>query len=273
MPRFANLKGSMNPFDNNKPVLSSSERLKNKRDKTIYQAQKQHFQSKRKCGNKNVKYYDNGTIHSTNSYKMNMKLSRGAALCQDCEGNGTLCENIFDKKDLTKITMGNNVLSTLNLESGLVGTGGLVATQVSKNNIIITDIIGVWGGSATDISKSLIGPNGTLPFPSTIPTPYGYANNLINVPRNLNGNGIIIDPSNVLFPMDDNCNSRTIPNYLKLASIKTFIIYEGPLSAGTGNQINNALQAVSSNPSSNYFAQYIGYFCTFTFLSAQLSLT
>ena len=48
MPRFTNLKGSMNPFDNNKPVLSSSERLKNKRDKTIYQSQKQHFQSKRK---------------------------------------------------------------------------------------------------------------------------------------------------------------------------------------------------------------------------------
>jgi len=36
MPRFVNLKGSMNTFDNNKPVLSSSERLKNKRDKTIY---------------------------------------------------------------------------------------------------------------------------------------------------------------------------------------------------------------------------------------------
>jgi hypothetical protein len=70
MPRYANLKGSMNPFDNNKPVLSSSERLKNKRDKTIYQAQKQHFQSKRKCGNKNVKYYNNGTMRSIQDYKL-----------------------------------------------------------------------------------------------------------------------------------------------------------------------------------------------------------
>ena len=51
MPRFANLKGSMNPFDNNRPVLSSSDRLKNKRDATIYQAEKQCFQSKRR-GNK-----------------------------------------------------------------------------------------------------------------------------------------------------------------------------------------------------------------------------
>ena len=40
MPRYQNLKGSMNPFSNNKPVLSASERLKNKRDKTIYQSQK-----------------------------------------------------------------------------------------------------------------------------------------------------------------------------------------------------------------------------------------
>ena len=45
MPRYVNLKGSMNTFDNNRPVLSSSERLKNKRDKTIYQAEKQRFQN------------------------------------------------------------------------------------------------------------------------------------------------------------------------------------------------------------------------------------
>jgi len=213
---------------------------------------------------------------------MNMKLSRGAVLCQDCEGNGTLCENIFDKNDLTKITMGNNTLSTLNLESGIIGTCGLAGgTQISKNHIIITDVSGVWGGSATDISKSLIGPNATLhpiaPLITPIPMPYGYVDNLFKLPRNLDGNDIIIDPSNILFPMNDNCNSRTIPkpNYMNLASIKTFIIYEGPLSAGgAGNQITNASQAVSSDPNSpNYFAQYIGYFCTFTFSIAAFTVT
>ena len=32
MPRFTSLKGSMNPFDNNKPVLSSSDRIRNKKE-------------------------------------------------------------------------------------------------------------------------------------------------------------------------------------------------------------------------------------------------
>ena len=253
MPRFANLKGSMNPFDNNKPVLSSSERLKNRRDKTIYQAQKQHFRSNRKCGNKNVKYYDNGTIRSTNSYKMNMKLSRGAVLCQDCKGNGTLCENIFDKNDLTKITMGNSMISTLNLGTGL-NAGGC---QINTTNIIIADINGVWGEKKNHYP---------LPW-----TPYGYATNLITVPRNLDGSGIIIDPSNILFPMDDNCNSLTIPkpNYLNYASIKTFIIYEGPMHAsslGADAAISNpgdTINTIQGVP--NYFGNLINLYCVFAF--------
>ena len=277
MPRYANLKGSMNPFDNNKPVLSSSERLKNRRDKTIYQwCKNRHFHSKKKCGNKNVKYYDNGTIRSTDSYKMNMKLSRGAVLCQDCEGNGTLCENIFDKKNLTKITMGNNTLSTLNLETGLIGTGGDGGHTVPKNVIINTDVTGVWGGSPIDISKSIIGPSGSLPFPSTIPMPYGYVSNLINVPRNLDGNGVVIDPSNVLFPIFDGCNSRLIPkpNYMNIASIKTFIIYEGPMSLGNGFMIDDPTQAINNTPGSpNYFMNIINNYCTFNFNSVQPSVT
>ena len=53
----------MNPFDNNRPNLTASERIRNKRDATIYQSQKQRFQqSKSRYGNKNVKYYKNGTI-------------------------------------------------------------------------------------------------------------------------------------------------------------------------------------------------------------------
>ena len=83
MPRYQQLKGNMNPFNNNKPVLSASERLKNKRDKTIYQSQKMNYKSSKTFGNNNVKYYDNGTVRSTNSFKMNMKLSRGAAICND----------------------------------------------------------------------------------------------------------------------------------------------------------------------------------------------
>ena len=77
MPRFENLKGSMNPFSNNRPRLTASERIKNKRDATIYQAEKSIYQSMKQCGNKNVKYYKNGTVKSVKSYKMHRSLSKG----------------------------------------------------------------------------------------------------------------------------------------------------------------------------------------------------
>ena len=70
------LKG-MNPFSNNQPRLTASEIIRNKRDATIYQTEKQQFQNKKKCGNKNVKYYDNGTIRSIKSYKLQKKFSKG----------------------------------------------------------------------------------------------------------------------------------------------------------------------------------------------------
>ena len=61
--------------------------------------------------------------------------------------------------------------------------------------------------------------------------PYGYADNLMTVPRNLDGSGITIDPDNVLFNQDDNCNTRSIrkPNFLKFASIEVTLVYEGML--------------------------------------------
>ena len=41
---------TMNPFSNNKPRLTASERIRNKRDATIYQGEKLKFQQ----GKKNV---------------------------------------------------------------------------------------------------------------------------------------------------------------------------------------------------------------------------
>ena len=98
MPRYQNLKGSMNPFSNNKPVLSASERLKNKRDKTIYQSQKMNYQSSKTCGNKNVKYYDNGTVRHVKNYKLQNSLSKGVNLCDDCDKNGTFCKPLLTQK-------------------------------------------------------------------------------------------------------------------------------------------------------------------------------
>ncbi len=255
MPRYQNLKGSMNPFSNNKPVLSASERLKNKRDKTIYQSQKMNYQSSKTCGNKNVKYYDNGTIRSTNSFKMNMKLSRGAALCDDCDNNGTFCKPLIHQKKNTKINMGNNNLSVLSMDSGIIPSGGDTATNVQNTNVIISDVDGVWGGSPTDISKSLIGP-GWASFP------YGYITNLIKIPRNLDGSGVIIDPSNLLFEQDNNCNTKNLgkPNFLKLASINTTIVYTGIIGKSTGSFASAADLYDRSN-----INQILNNFCVFSF--------
>ena len=65
----------MNPFDNNRPNLTSSERIRNKRDKTIYQAEKQRFQAHKSCGNRNVRYYENGRIRNMQSYKIQQSLA------------------------------------------------------------------------------------------------------------------------------------------------------------------------------------------------------
>ena len=239
MPRYVNLKGSMNTFDNNRPVLSSSERLKNKRDKTIYQAEKQRFQNHKTCGNKNVRYYDNGTIRSMQGYKLQQSLARGNVLCEDCNDRGTLCGSTT-RSNFSKIEMSNNLLSEhwggggLDI-SGTIAESSLHLFQTPGFNVIQSDISGVWSGSATDISKSLIGPDGILidlpPLPS-IPMPYGYVNNLIKIPRNLNGNLVVIDGSNVLFPAEmcinlNHLSRKELFPYMKLSNLKTLVKITG----------------------------------------------
>ena len=238
MPRFANLKGSMNPFDNNRPVLSSSERLKNKRDKTIYQSQKQHFQSKRKCGNKNVKYYDNGTIRSMQGYKLQQSLARGNVLCEDCDDRGTLCGSTT-RSNFGKIEMSNNLLSEfwggggVNIAHDVI-LNGLHLTQTPGFNVIQSDISGVWGpGSTDEISKADLSGGSTLPDSDpSILMPWGYVNNLIKIPRNLDGNLVVIDGSNVLFPTDLCTNLNHLSRvelfpYMKLSNLKTLVKITG----------------------------------------------
>jgi len=211
MPRFANIKGSMNPFDNNRPVLSSSDRLKNKRDKTIYQAEKLRFQNKR-CGDKNVKYYNNGSIRNMKSYDLQNSLTRGNALCEDCDGRGTLCNDSALYSNRNKIEMGNNSLAEFWGGGGLDQDFLSQPVQSQGNIIIQSDISGVWGPGSKTYSS------------------YGYINNLIKIPRNLNGTGIVIDPCNNLFP-DELCgsfkhNKSHIP-YMRFSNLKTYLVIRG----------------------------------------------
>jgi len=266
MPRYQQLKGSMNTFNNNKPVLSASERLKNKRDKTIYQSQKKNYQSRKQCGMNNVKYYDNGTVRNVKNYKLHNSLSKGVVLCEDCDKNGTFCKPLLTEKKNTKINMGNNSLSVLSMDSGIIPSGGNTGETVQKTTIIISDISGAWGGSSTDISKSLIGPNGQIPG-TTIPIPYGYARNLIKIPRNLDGSGIIIDPSNLLFEQDNNCNTKTLgkPIFLKQASINTTIVYTGIIKSNAGGGFSDFITGPGDLYDRSNVNEILNNFCVFSF--------
>ena len=216
------LKG-MNPFSNNKPRLTASERIRNKRDATIYQAEKQRFQNKRTCGNKNVKYYDNGTIRSMKSYKLQKSLARGNVLCEDCDDKGLLCKGPANKNELASIQMGNNIVSEY------WGGGGLLWAQPNPTfsqtqgfPVIQSDVSGVWGpgtiipgyGPKTDLSNAI------LPGPPEVSMRFGYIDNFIAIPRNLDGSGVVIDPSNELFP-DELCDPF---RYLKHTNLSTYVV-------------------------------------------------
>ena len=211
----------MNPFSNNRPRLTASEGIRNKRNKTIYQAEKQQFQSKRKCGNKNVKYYNNGTIRSMQSYKLQQSLARGNVLCEDCNDRGMLCGKITNKAALGSIQMGNNALS----EYWGGGVNGYKdnypkPTYIPGWPVVTADVSGNWDPSGDwkgDISANC-----------TTDCSYGYVDNLIKIPRNLDGSGIVIDPSNILFP-DELCDPF---RYLQKSYLKTYLVIRGGIDFG-----------------------------------------
>ena len=217
------LKG-MNPFSNNRPRLTASERIRNKRDATIYQAEKERFQSKKTCGNKNVKYYDNGTIRSMKSYKLQKSLARGNVLCEDCDDKGLLCKAPADKDELATIQMGNNKVSEF-WGGGRIASVDILTLGGGQEGgfpVIQSDVSGVWGpgttavgyGPKTDLSNAVL--PGTDP---SLNMPFGYIPNLIKMPRNLDGSGIVIDPSNILFP-DELCDPF---RYLQHSNLKTYV--------------------------------------------------
>lgn len=205
----------MNPFSNNTPNLSSSEKIHNKRDAVIYKSEKQLFQSSKKYGNKNVKYYTNGSIKSMKSYTIQKSLSRGNVLCKDYDCN--LCKGVANKKELSSIHMGNNVVSEYWGGSFFDGE----FKQKISYPVINSDISGVWGGSLTDVPKADLY-NAQLPGSDpSLNMHFGYINNLIKIPRNFDGTNIIIDPSNMLFP-DGPCDTF---KYLKHSYLKTYLVF------------------------------------------------
>jgi len=56
--------------------------------------------------------------------------------------------------------------------------------------------------------------------------PFGYINNLVDIPRNLDGSGIVIDPSNILFSAD-NCGVHSY--FRNNTNLKTNIVLRGTI--------------------------------------------
>ena len=140
---------------------------------------------------------------------------------------------------LTRVHMHNNTFSVF------YGGGTLIAdiSSVQQGNsfpVIQSDISGVWSGPyTTDINKSDLS-GGTM-LPGSDPSlnmQYGYITNLINIPRNLNGTGIAIDPSNILFP-DHNCGIHSY--FRNRTNIKTNIVVRGGLNLCGYSSLPNRL--------------------------------
>jgi hypothetical protein len=215
----------MNPFNRSNPNLSSSDRTRDYKSKYIYAVAKRNFQVGKHCKGNNMRYYKNGTVRSTISYKMHNDLARGDVLYNDCNGKGNLCGGI-DKSALSQIRMYNSSVSEFYGGSSLAQRLNNVRQSISLP-FIQSDISGVWSTSSTDINKSDLS-GGTM-LPGSDPSanmPYGYIDNLIKIPRNLDGSGVIVDPSNILFSAN-NCGQF---KYLDHSKLKTTIVIRGAIN-------------------------------------------
>ncbi len=223
----------MNPFRSSNPNLSSSDRTRDKKSTYIYAAAKKKFQSGKRCGTKNIKYYKKGTVRSVINYKLQHDLARGNVLCEDCNNRGNLCGSI-NRSALTRVHMHNNSLSEFNGGSTLVPdislNGLTISVRVVQSKafpVINSDVSGIWGiASPPEVNKSDLS-NAVIPNSDpSLNMPFGYINNLIDIPRNLDGSGIVIDPSNILFSAD-NCGVHSY--FRKNTNLKTNIVLRGTI--------------------------------------------
>ena len=253
----------MNPFKNQIVNLSASDAIKNKKDRHIYSAAKKQFEVKNFCKKqRNLRYYRNGKVRSVVNYEYGNDLARGNILCNNCDRPDNTCGDVF-KQNAQRIDMHTNEFSEFN-------GAGIVVPDISYNDasgvfnyigvsqaqaftVINSDISGSWDPSSNswkgDISQC--GPSGD------IVCPYGYVNNLIDIPRNLDGKGIIIDPSNELFP-DSKCGAF---NYLNNSYLKANIIMRGSIDLSMNIGLTTGIPFTSgdscNDPSYN---QFIGKF-------------
>jgi len=169
----------MSCFDNNRPKISSSEHIKNRRAKTIYAAVKPQVEKL----NANAQYDDDkannyngkivfdavGNLVSTRTQGLRQDLARGYALCSDCDG--------FGMEGTGKVTNGN------------------IKHTIMNSDHIPGSTIEYWaGGASIEDSLNKNGGNSTY-----------------------QGEFIEIDPHNNVFNTDQGCKKDRFLDYVDIS--------------------------------------------------------
>jgi len=229
----------MNCFNNNAPNLSSSDRIRDKKARSIYKTNVMDFQNggSSRCRNYNGKvgFYRDGTLRNTRSYDRKLSLNRGFALCVD----GAYDTSCHDYPNLDTLDA--------NVQRGLVqckSTNLLTAANV-KLTTGKDSILSMFSGASLSSVLACNPMRGFLVMESW-KWPFEWIDGDTNGNPKLNwfenpfyfqtldGSGIIIDPENALFGTDtcptDITNRALGPNaYLAFTRTTPFIVVKGKL--------------------------------------------
>jgi hypothetical protein len=224
----------MNCFNNNRPKLSSSDRIKNKKAQAIFKSnvidyQKRSTNGKGKCSNYkgNIGFYNNGKLRRAENHETLMNLTRGSALCLD----GAYNKNINLEKE-----------NGIEIDKGLNACG-------KNNNVKITlgrdNVYTIFSGFSKDIETGNIS-SLFEGFP-VLKSYFFNDNGTVNSSNNENelvsdfelqkkdyNSVVVVDPVNYLFGSNfcstDMDNKTQGPNkYLQESSVNKFIMVQGSL--------------------------------------------
>lgn len=229
----------MNCFNNNRPKLSASERIKNKKSQTIFKANVIDFQKRNtfgngKCSNYSgtVGFYNNGKLRKTNNYETLKEINRGSALCVD--GTYKNCVNLENEdksviqKGLNACSRSNKVKITSGRDNIYTNFNGLSLNPVSPGNFFsgFPSMVSYYFGGTTNSELNNLAKGFEISMTQTDPSK----------------STIVIDPSNNLFGTDfcptDMTNLAQGPNkYLAFSDVNTYVIAEGYLYDKSGNPI------------------------------------
>ena len=186
----------MNCFNNNRPKLSSSERIKNKKAQAIFKANVMDYQKRStggngKCSNYKgtVGFYNNGQLRNTKNYETLSNLNRGSALCLD----GAYKNNCINLEDISgiKINKGLNACSKNNRVKITLGNDNVYTIFSGYPNSMDTLLTTPLQGFLTMTSYILM----SQPTPNNNQLPGNF-----NLKEKDSSNSVIVlDPSNNLF--------------------------------------------------------------------------